>query len=178
MLLSQLSLFDASKGGIKASLQSLPPSFSLLRSVLQLTSNLWARERRGLLWHTHTHTHSEEGGGKSSPCPCNWWSSSEVSDQYPTFLVRQMTYVSVCLCARVCMCVFVYFLPSLLEKGNQFPCRGDLICRSRAQDGFIIGQIDHCHPPRHTCTHRQPQTHTHMHTHKHTHTQSRWFIWY
>ena len=66
--------------------------------------------------------------------------------------VWECIYIYMCVCVCVCVC-FVYLLPSLLGKGNQFPCSGDLICRSRAQDGFITGQIDHCH------TH--PQTHAH-----------------
>lgn len=66
-------------------------------------------------------------------------------------------FACVCLCCA-CECVHVHLLPSLLAKGNQFPCRGDLICRSRAQDGFITTQIDHCH------THLRSQTLTHTHT--------------
>lgn len=65
---------------------------------------------------------------------------------------RWRATVCICVCVHVCECLLVGLLLSSLGKGNQFPCRGDLICRSRAQDGFITRQIDHCH--------------THMHTHR------------
>lgn len=70
---------------------SLPPSLSRVRSILQLTSNLWVRVKKRVLWHrpgvsSHTHTltcthvptraHTPTPAhtrGRSSSCLCNWW---------------------------------------------------------------------------------------------------------
>lgn len=135
MLLSQLSLSDRLKSCIKLLFQSVPPSSFLVRSVLQLTGNLWVRVRRGPLWHRpgvsrYTNTHTAD---KSLPCLWYWWLSSKVTDQYLTFVNTQDN-------VRADLCVFVVqkdvLVCLLLWKGNQFHRWDDFICSFHAADGL------------------------------------------